>query len=57
MSSDTAIKADQIAYRLFTKLYLLLYDARATGAENGFQGQSKTDKWVRTYAALGSGSQ
>ncbi|EIN04650.1 hypothetical protein PUNSTDRAFT_122707 [Punctularia strigosozonata HHB-11173 SS5] len=46
MSTDAA-KADQIAYRLYTKLYLLLHDARTTAADgaSGAKGQPKTDRW------------
>ncbi|EKM53214.1 uncharacterized protein PHACADRAFT_30248 [Phanerochaete carnosa HHB-10118-sp] len=43
MSNDTQ-KADQIAYRFYTKLALVVHHARATSEPNP---QAKADKWVR----------
>jgi autophagy-related protein 13 len=57
MSNDIQ-KADQIAYRLFTKLVLVVNHARATagvdviGAEGSVQGgkaTGKVDKWVSVF--------
>jgi autophagy-related protein 13 len=42
MSGDT-VKADQIAYRFYTKLVLVVASARTTIEQRG----SKVDKWVR----------
>lgn len=47
MSNDTQ-KADQIAYRFYTKLALVVHHARATSEPNP---QAKADKWVR-YSRL-----
>jgi hypothetical protein len=43
MSND-AQKADQIAYRVYTKLALVLTDARAPAPPT-----ARTDKWVRMH--------
>jgi len=43
--SNEAHKADQIAYRYYTKLALVVHAARATTEPNP---QAKVDKWVRT---------
>jgi autophagy-related protein 13 len=43
MSNDTQ-KADQIAYRYYTKLALVVHNARATVEP---KAQAKPDKWVR----------
>jgi len=42
--SNEAHKADQIAYRYYTKLALVVHAARATAEANP---QAKVDKWVR----------
>lgn len=49
LSDDIMIrKADQIAYHLFTKLFLVVDQARNTDGQP--EGVSiKTDKWVRFY--------
>lgn len=43
--SNEAHKADQIAYRYYTKLALVVHAARATAEPNP---QAKVDKWVRS---------
>lgn len=48
MSNDIQ-KADQIAYRLFTKLALVVNQARST-ADPVVGGQVKLDKWVRGHS-------
>jgi hypothetical protein len=42
--SNDAQKADQIAYRVYTKLALVLTDARAPAPPT-----ARTDKWVRMH--------
>jgi hypothetical protein len=57
MSSDAAkaesiAKADTIAYRFYTKLVLVVADARAPSANPAVAGSSgapKVDKWVGRY--------
>jgi hypothetical protein len=52
MSTTTdAQRADQIAYRVYTKLALVLADARAPPPP----GPAKADKWVRMHRACAAG--
>ncbi len=48
--SNEAHKADQIAYRYYTKLALVVHAARATAEPNP---QAKVDKWVRSRSYRG----
>jgi autophagy-related protein 13 len=49
MSNDTTQRADQIAYHFYTKLVLVVSNARSFQEPNE---QAKIDKWVRIPAAL-----
>ncbi len=49
VSNDTQ-RADQIAYRFYTKLALVVNHARATAEPNP---QTKVDKWVCTHTSSG----
>jgi autophagy-related protein 13 len=44
--SNEAHKADQIAYRYYTKLVSVVHAARTTADPNP---QAKVDKWVRNH--------
>jgi hypothetical protein len=45
MALGDSAKADQIAFHIYTKLFHVLYAARASEQAPG-PGQGKTDKWV-----------
>ena len=52
MSNDIQ-KADQIAYRLFTKLTLVVNQARSTlDPPPSARAQTKVDKWVRSFIII-----
>jgi autophagy-related protein 13 len=46
MALGDSAKADQIAFHIYTKLFHVLYAARASEQAPG-PAQGKTDKWVR----------
>lgn len=50
MSNDIQ-KADQIAYRFYGKLILVVHHARATAEPPSNSANTKVDKWVRIVSA------
>ncbi|KAJ7918846.1 phosphorylated protein that interacts with Vac8p, partial [Mycena leptocephala] len=51
MALGDSVKADQIAFHIYTKLFHVLYAARASEQAPG-PGQGKTDKWFNLETPL-----